>query len=301
MALEPSGLELANYGTVGWNAIYSSNFQKLNDYLAKFEDLWNSTPDNWNILRYDDSSSKWIKDTIANLSTQLESYLAKIDLSNVDDNTILTKLKNVDGSGSGLDADLLDGKEGNEYLDKATYDNDNDGKVENADYADSAGNADTVDGFHADTSPTPLTIPVADSSGYINDWINQGEGSNLNADLLDGYDTSQVPNAHVIPVTDSSGQLSKDWIKVVKKTITSDYTTDSEDQYLFVDASSGNISITLTTNEDQEVVIKKIDSSTNTVTITPSSGNIEGSTSLTLSSQYEYCRVFCDGTNWWKV
>ena len=111
MALEPSGLELANYGTVGWNAIYSSNFQKLNDYLAQFEDLWNSTPDNWNILRYDSSTSKWIKDTIANLSTQLEDYLAKIDLCNVDDNTVLTKLLNVDGSGSGLDADLLDGQD----------------------------------------------------------------------------------------------------------------------------------------------------------------------------------------------
>lgn len=35
--------------------------------------------------------------------------LAKKALSNVSDSSILTKLKNVDGSGSGLDADLLDG------------------------------------------------------------------------------------------------------------------------------------------------------------------------------------------------
>ena len=139
MPLEPSQLELANYGTSGWNAIYSSNFQKLNEYLAKFEDLWNSTPDNWNILRYDNSSSKWIKDTIANLSSQLEDYLAKKDLSNA---------------------------------------------------------------------------------------------------------------------------------RIAKKTITSDYTTTESDCYIFADASSGNI---------------------------------EGSSSLTLSSQYEYYRLYCDGTNWWKV
>lgn len=31
--LEPSKLETASYGTQGWNAIYSSNFQKLNDEL----------------------------------------------------------------------------------------------------------------------------------------------------------------------------------------------------------------------------------------------------------------------------
>lgn len=45
-------------------------------------------------------------------------------------------------------------------------------------------NADKVDGFHASQTPTANTIPVADSNGYINDWIKQGEGSGLNADLL---------------------------------------------------------------------------------------------------------------------
>jgi len=35
---------------------------------------------------------------------------ASTDLSNVDDSSILTKLKNVDGAGSGLDADLIKGK-----------------------------------------------------------------------------------------------------------------------------------------------------------------------------------------------
>jgi len=170
--LSPSGLETYDYGTPGWSDIESSNFQKLNNYLAKFEDLWNSTPDNWNILRYDSSTSKWIKDTIANLSSQLEDYLAKKDLSNA---------------------------------------------------------------------------------------------------------------------------------RIAKKTITSDYTTTESDCYIFADASSGNISITLTTIEGQELMIKKTDSSSNTVTIIPSSGNIEGNSSLTLSSQYEYYRLYCDGTNWWKV
>jgi len=53
------------------------------------------------------------------------------------------------GSGSGLDADLLDGK-------------------------------------HASSSPTANTIPVADNNGYLNSWIKQGSGSGLNADLLRG-------------------------------------------------------------------------------------------------------------------
>jgi len=133
--LTPSNLETADYGTPGWNYIYSTNFEKLNDYLAKFEDLWNSTPTDWNILRYDSTTSKWIKDTIANLSVQLETYLAKIDLSNVDDTVILTKLENIDGSGSGLDADL-------------------------------------IDGFHASQTPGASLVVVAESTGKINHgWI----------------------------------------------------------------------------------------------------------------------------------
>ena len=144
--LNPTGLETADYGTAGWNAIYSSNFQKLNTYLAKFEDLWNITASDWNILRYSTSSGKWIKDTISNLSTQLATYLAKIDLSNVSDNTILSKLLNVDGEGSGLDADKLDGQDGSYYLNRAN---------------------------HTGTQ-TPDTISP------------QGSGSNLDADKLDG-------------------------------------------------------------------------------------------------------------------
>ena len=42
--------------------------------------------------------------------------VTKIDLSNVPDATILDKVKNVDGSGSGLDADLLDGHDSSYFL-----------------------------------------------------------------------------------------------------------------------------------------------------------------------------------------
>jgi len=34
MAILPHGLEIADYGTQGWNAIYSSNFEKLDDRIG---------------------------------------------------------------------------------------------------------------------------------------------------------------------------------------------------------------------------------------------------------------------------
>jgi len=47
-------------------------------------------------------------------------------------------------------------------------------------------NADTVDNFHASQTPAANTIPVADANGFINAWVNQGEGSGLDADLIRG-------------------------------------------------------------------------------------------------------------------
>jgi|GEM_PF-2872990 len=47
---------------------------------------------------------------------------AESDLSNVSDSTVLNKVKNVDGSGSGLDADLLDGQHASDFA-AATHGN----------------------------------------------------------------------------------------------------------------------------------------------------------------------------------
>ena len=70
------------------------------------------------------------------------------DLSNVDDSVLLNKIKNVDGSGSGLDADKLDG-------------------------------------FHASQNPAPAVIPVADDNGKLNGWIDSVESAD-NATKWDG-------------------------------------------------------------------------------------------------------------------
>lgn len=46
---------------------------------------------------------------IQNTVNALETSKAEADLSNVADSDILNKIKNVDGDGSGLDADMVDG------------------------------------------------------------------------------------------------------------------------------------------------------------------------------------------------
>ena len=89
--------------------------------------------------------------------TNWVEIVALKDLSNVADSDILTKLLNVDGSGSGLDADKLDGME-------------------------------------TTTTPTANSIPVTDANGFLNVFINQGSGSGLDADLVRGLPADFTAN-----------------------------------------------------------------------------------------------------------
>ena len=317
--LNPTQLETVDYGTQGFNDIYSTNFQKLNDYLSKFEDLWNDSAEDWNILRYDSSSGKWIKDTTANLGVQLNDSLAKNDLSNVDDQVILDKLKNVDGDGSGLDADLLDGNDSSYYTDSSNiqYDNSSSGlsstNVKSAiDELDS-----NLDSHLSDTS-NPHNV-IANQIDYDNsssglsstnvqdaideveskiDSIEDGTITVGNADKLDNKEASDFANVDLSNVN-SSDVLDKQRNILTK---TEDYTTSGDkDEIILADASSNSITITLTTSENVIAIIKKIDNSANSVTITPDSGTIDGENSVSLDSQYEVVRLACDGTNWWKI
>ena len=48
------------------------------------------------------------------------------------------------------------------------------------------GQAETVNGVRASSTPSANTIPIADNNGFLNSWIRQGAGSGLNADLVRG-------------------------------------------------------------------------------------------------------------------
>lgn len=74
------------------------------------------------------------------------------------------------------------------------------------------------------------------------------------------------------------------------------------DCQITVDASGGDRTITLyasSSNSGRQVKVKKIDSSSNTVTIDGnSSETIDGSTTQVISAQYTSLSLVCDGSNW---
>ena len=86
------------------------------------------------------------------------------------------------------------------------------------------------------------------------------------------------------------------------KTITSNYTTLSSDHTILCNASSGNIAVSVSstaTTKGQVLVIKKISTGNNTVTITPTSGTIDGEASKTLVIPYSSITIQYDGSNYY--
>ena len=82
--------------------------------------------------------------------------------------------------------------------------------------------------------------------------------------------------------------------------ISTNYTAVDADA-LLVDATAGAITITLPeASLAARIIVKKIDASVNAVTVsTPGSETIDGSPSLTLSSQNEAYSLISDDTDWY--
>lgn len=84
-------------------------------------------------------------------------------------------------------------------------------------------------------------------------------------------------------------------------TKTGNYTATVDDHTIRCDTTSGNITISLPAaagNAGRIFVIKKV-ASANTVTIDPSGAEtIDGSSTASLSANYEHTRIQCNGTGW---
>jgi len=86
-------------------------------------------------------------------------------------------------------------------------------------------------------------------------------------------------------------------------TVSANTTLGVNHHIVLVNASGGARTITLpdaTTCAGRQYVIKKIDSSTNAVTIVPQAGQtIDGQASVSITTQYDYRGVVSDGANWY--
>jgi hypothetical protein len=148
-----------------------------------------------------------------------------------------------------------------------TYDDANDTLT--VDVVDGAIDHDSLAGF--------VTNEHVDHSGVT---ITAGRGLTGGGDLT----STRTLNAHDVT------------------TQTGDYTAGENDVVL-VDASGGNVTITLPApSESIMVTVKRIDSSSNTVTIaTPGTETIDGESAPEVDIQYEAHEIVSNGSNYFTV
>lgn len=120
----------------------------------------------------------------------------------------------------------------------------------------------------------------------------EGKGAKLTHDELDQnfIDLEDAVNSSKLSVVD----------------VDADYTASfSASNVLLCDTQSGDIVVTLPdASQATNVVhyIKKVDSSSSTVTIDPTgSQTIDGALSYVVTTQYEVVKIICDGLNWYLI
>lgn len=111
-----------------------------------------------------------------------------------------------------------------------------------------------------------------------------------------------VTTAKILDANVTRAKASATFFNGTYQAKSADYTMLTTDDGVYVDASGAARTITLFAVSGQSgkrITIKKIDSSTNAVTIDAnSSETIDGATTTKLCTQYETVTLFCDGDEW---
>jgi len=197
-------------------------------------------------------------------------------------------------------------------------------------------NADKVDGAEPATTPTANALVQANDQGKIvegwlpttleqtytfkalpqlDDSIKGQLVEGLNADKVDGAEPSSTPTANALVQANDQGKIAEGWLpntlptardyRFALQTITADTTVEDGTMVVLANAADNAITITLPTPvTGRVVVVKKIDSSENAVTVVPADSEnttIDGQASVTLSTQYEKVTLISDGTNWFII
>lgn len=138
-----------------------------------------------------------------------------------------------------------------------------------------------------DWEPVTFTAAAAGSTGALQ--YNQGS-------VLGGAEEFVYSNGNL----ECSGRIL---FKVAS--ISSNYTSNGE-RFLFVDSSAGAVTITLSDNDKlpgNQITVKDIggNAGANNITITPESGQVDGSTDIVITTNYGSITIVSDGNNWFQV
>lgn len=150
-----------------------------------------------------------------------------------------------------------------------------------------------------------FNIPLNGSIDEVAIWDKALSASEVNQIYQDSKSNFVINNSNNDPVNyQISGSLKVNGsVSFALQKKTTNYTITSNDKVILINASVGNLIVTLpniTGISGRAYTIKKIDSSIYNVTIKPNSTElIDGQVNLTFSTQYQSYDLITDGTQWW--
>ncbi len=235
-------------------------------------DVHITSPTDGQVLKYDAASGKWV-DATDEVNSASE---------------MLAELLTVDGTGSGLDADKLDGQEGSYYASNTDLDAHTDASNP---HTGSASNTDLDAHTDAD-NPHSGSASNTDLDAHI-DADNPHSGSASDTDL----------DAHVDD-TDNPHGVTASQVTLAIRSVTTATTLASTDGLILAGGTS-DYTIALpaaSTVANKVFYIKKTSTESYTLTI---DGNgtetIDGNTTVELVSQYDTLTIISDGSNWYII
>ncbi|MGE6227637.1 pyocin knob domain-containing protein [Paenibacillus chitinolyticus] len=157
-------------GSVGFPKLDVSTRNKINNAEQAINDVVTGAPAALNTF-------KKLASAIGNdpnYSTTIASTLSnKLDSSKYTATDVLAKIKTVDGTGSGLDAELLNGQHSSYYLAASAYNaNDVLAKLKTVHGSGSGLGADLLDGFHADDFVKAVGMGTSGNTVPGGSWDN---------------------------------------------------------------------------------------------------------------------------------
>jgi hypothetical protein len=152
--------------------------------------------------------------------------------------------------------------------------------------------------------PIPTLTGVVQTTGNqniagIKTFIDQTPTtSSINASAIFDGGVGINGNCYINSFLSSQGQKHS----IISKN--ANYGASHLDEIILADATFGSITITLplaATASGNNYIIKKIDTYATSVIVSANGGQtIEGSSTVTLSTQYAFVRVFSNGSTWFK-
>jgi len=136
-----------------------------------------------------------------------------------------------------------------------------------------------------------------DASGADSFWVyDDGDTTRFDSD-------NPIKIGHSSLVVGTSGDISLNGsVSFAVKSVTANYTATASDRVILCDATSNSMTVSLPSASGitgRVYTIKKVDSSANTVTIDPNgTETIDGSSTYSLSSQWDFVTIVSDGSNW---